>query len=51
MSGTPRRCSCDDGEVTDDSTGTFLAAYMTEFRTYTGMVLTVLPRGARSDDA
>jgi chromate reductase len=40
-----------DGEVTDDSTRTFLAAYMTEFRTYTGMVLTVLPRGARSDDA
>jgi len=40
-----------DGEVTDDSTRAFLAAYMTEFRTYTGMVLTVLPRGSRGDDA
>ena len=35
----------DDGEVTDDSTRDFLRAYMTEFRKYIGMVLTVLPRG------
>ena len=34
----------DDGEVTDDSTREFLTAYMAEFRTYIGMVLTVLPR-------
>ena len=36
----------DDGEVTDDSTREFLSTYMAEFRTYIGMVLTVLPRGA-----
>ena len=42
----------DDGEVTNDSTREFLRAYMAEFRTYIGMVLTVLPRGQeRSDDA
>jgi chromate reductase len=42
----------DDGEVTNDSTREFLSMYMTEFRTYIGMVLTVLPRGQeRSDDA
>ena len=41
----------DDGEVTDDSTRKFLAAYMAEFRTYIGMVLTVLPRQQASDDA
>ena len=35
----------DDGEVTSDSTREFLSAYMAEFRTYIGMVLTVLPRG------
>ena len=41
-----------DGEVTEDSTREFLSAYMTEFRTYIGMVLTVLPRGQeRSDHA
>ncbi len=34
----------DDGEVTNDSTREFLTAYMTEFRAYIGMVLTVLPR-------
>src|SRR6478735_11638641 len=34
----------DDGEVTDDSTRAFLTAYMAEFRTYIGMVLSVLPR-------
>ena len=34
----------DDGEVTNDSTREFLRAYMAEFRTYIGMVLTVLPR-------
>ena len=34
----------DDGEVTNDSTKEFLRAYMAEFRTYIGMVLTVLPR-------
>ncbi|MEI5674699.1 MULTISPECIES: glycogen debranching N-terminal domain-containing protein [unclassified Nocardioides] len=33
-----------DGEVTDDSTEAFLRAFMAEFRTYIGMVLTVLPR-------
>jgi chromate reductase len=33
-----------DGEVTDDSTREFLRAYMSEFRTYIGMVLSVLPR-------
>jgi chromate reductase len=42
----------DDGEVTNDATREFLSAYMAEFRTYIGMVLTVLPRGRdRSDDA
>jgi len=40
----------DDGEITKDSTREFLAAFMAEFRTYIGMVLTVLPRG-RDDDA
>ena len=41
-----------DGEVTDDSTREFLGAYMAEFRTYIGMVLTVLPRAeARGNDA
>ena len=35
----------DDGEVTNDSTREFLSAYMAEFRTYIGMVLSVLPRG------
>jgi chromate reductase len=41
----------DDGEVTNDSTREFLSMYMAEFRTYIGMVLTVLPRGQeRSDD-
>jgi chromate reductase, NAD(P)H dehydrogenase (quinone) len=34
----------EDGEVTDESTREFLANYMAEFRTYMGMVLTVLPR-------
>jgi chromate reductase len=34
----------DDGEVTSDSMTEFLRAYMVEFRTYMGMVLTVLPR-------
>jgi chromate reductase len=34
----------DDGEVTDASTAEFLTAYMAEFRTYIGMVLSVLPR-------
>src|SRR5688572_19672745 len=42
----------DDGQVTDDSTREFLSAFMAEFRTYVGMVLTVLPRKQeRSDDA
>jgi chromate reductase len=42
----------DDGEVTDDSTREFLRAYMAEFHTYIGMVLTVLPRGqGRGDGA
>ena len=41
----------DDGQVTDDSTRKFLASYMAEFRTYIGMVLTVLPRQQPSDDA
>ena len=39
-----------DGEVTDDSTRAFLSDYMAEFRTYIGMVLTVLPRGQESSD-
>jgi len=34
----------DDGEVTNDATREFLTAYMAEFRSYVGMVLTVLPR-------
>ena len=34
----------DDGEVTNDSTRDFLTAYMAEFHTYIGMVLSVLPR-------
>ena len=42
----------DDGQVTNDATREFLSAYMAEFRTYIGMVLTVLPREReRSDDA
>jgi chromate reductase len=40
----------DDGEVTNDSMREFLAAYMAEFRTYIGMVLTVLPRGQEPSD-
>ena len=40
----------DDGQVTDDSTRTFLASYMAEFRTYIGMVLTVLPRRQHGHD-
>jgi chromate reductase len=34
----------DDGEVTDGSTREFLRDFMSEFRTYLGMVLAVLPR-------
>ena len=34
----------DDGEVTNDSTEEFLRTYMSEFSSYIGMVLTVLPR-------
>ena len=34
----------DDGEITNDSTREFLHAFMVEFRSYIGMVLTVLPR-------
>ena len=33
-----------DGEVTDDSTKKFLTEFITEFRDYIRMVLTVLPR-------
>jgi chromate reductase len=41
----------EDGEVTDDATREFLRNYMAEFRTYMGMVLTVLPRERqRTDD-
>ena len=40
----------DHGEVTDDSTREFLSTYMAEFRTYIGMVLTVLPRGEEQSD-
>jgi chromate reductase len=40
----------DDGEVTNDSMREFLAAYLAEFRTYIGMVLTVLPRGQEPSD-
>ncbi len=32
------------GEVTDDAMRQYLSTYMTEFHTYIGMVLTVLPR-------
>lgn len=40
------------GRGGDDSTKEFLRAYMAEFRTYIGMVLTVLPRPrGQSDDA
>jgi chromate reductase len=35
----------DDGEVSDDSTATFLAGFMQEFRMHVERVLTVLPRG------
>ena len=35
----------DDGEVTDQSTATFLSDFMKEFRDHTARVLTVLPRG------
>ena len=35
----------DDGEVTDQSTATFLSDFMQEFRDHTARVLTVLPRG------
>jgi chromate reductase len=35
-----------DGEVTDESVKTFLAAYMAEFRDHVVRVLTVLPRQA-----
>jgi chromate reductase, NAD(P)H dehydrogenase (quinone) len=42
----------DDGEVTNESTREFLSTFMSEFRTYIGMVLTVLPRGqTQGDDA
>ena len=42
----------DDGEVTNDATREFLRSYMAEFRTYTGMVLAVLPRSrSASEDA
>ena len=34
----------DDGEVTDQSTATFLSDFMQEFRDHTARVLTVLPR-------
>ena len=34
----------DDGEVTDDSTATFLSDFMREFRDHVERVLTVLPR-------
>jgi chromate reductase len=35
-----------DGEVTDDATATFLAAFMSEFRDHVARVLTVLPRSS-----
>jgi len=41
----------DDGEVTKDSTREFLTDYMAEFRTYIGMVLSVLPRAHESGSA
>jgi chromate reductase len=34
----------DDGDVTNESTRDFLANFMAEFRTYSGRVLTVIPR-------
>jgi chromate reductase, NAD(P)H dehydrogenase (quinone) len=34
----------DDGEVTEDSTATFLGEFMEEFRTHIERVLTVIPR-------
>ena len=34
----------DDGEVTNDSTATFLSGFMSEFRDHIARVLTVLPR-------
>jgi chromate reductase len=34
----------EDGEVTDDSTASFLRGFMEEFRTHTERVLTVIPR-------
>ena len=34
----------DNGDVTNESTREFLRSFMAEFRTYIGMVLTVLPR-------
>jgi len=40
----------DDGEVTNDSTRECLSAYTAEFRTYIGMVLTVLPRPQEPGD-
>ena len=40
----------DDGEVTNDATREFLHSYMAEFRTYTGMVLAVLPRNRSTSD-
>jgi chromate reductase len=35
----------DEGEVTDESTATFLSDYMREFRIHIERVLTVIPRG------
>jgi hypothetical protein len=35
----------DDGEVISDSTWEFLSAYMAEFRTFIGMVLTAYLAG------
>ena len=35
----------EDGEVTDESTATFLSDFMQEFRDHIERVLTVLPRG------
>lgn len=43
---SPEVCQV-DGDVTGVSTREFLSAYMAEFRTYIGMVLTVLPRGQK----
>jgi hypothetical protein len=42
----PTPCSdglTDDGEVTDESTASFLREFMQEFRDHTERVLTVLP--------